>query len=145
MFDPQAAEDLVGQTLLEAARSWRMFDGRYPRSWLIGILRNTYLKSLRHAASRPRTVPLTEDCASTESGWDGLGRENAKAKLLEELDRLPEEYRLAFVLCDGEGMTYDEAAHAMGVSRGTVCSRLFRARRLLQKNLASFLDDTQNH
>lgn len=54
------------------------------------------------------------------------------------LDGLPEEQREAVVLCDLEGMSYEEMADVMGVPIGTVRSRIFRGRRALQERLAAF-------
>ncbi|HSI73014.1 MAG TPA: sigma factor-like helix-turn-helix DNA-binding protein, partial [Fimbriimonas sp.] len=56
--------------------------------------------------------------------------------ILQELDDLPDEYRLAVTLCDAEGLSYQEVADALEVPIGTVRSRLFRGRRLLREKLA---------
>jgi RNA polymerase sigma-70 factor (ECF subfamily) len=59
-------------------------------------------------------------------------------RILEELELLPEHYRMAVQLCDVEQMSYEEAAEAMEVKVGTVRSRLFRARAMLRQRLEPF-------
>jgi RNA polymerase sigma-70 factor (ECF subfamily) len=60
------------------------------------------------------------------------------AEILEAIDALPEEYRMAVVLSDLEGFSYNEVAEMMEVPVGTVKSRLFRGRRQLQKRLYEY-------
>jgi len=139
-LDPSRAEDLVSQTLLDAARAWDAFDGRFPRSWLIKILQNNFRRDLRRAASQPETVSLETPVEATCEIWHELNWRAIGSRLMEELDKLPEEYRLAVTLCDVEELSYEEAADAMGVPKGTVRSRLFRGRRMLRNKLASFVD-----
>lgn len=129
------AEDLVGQSLLLAAKAWGKFDGRHPRSWLIRIMRNEHTGRIRQRASHPETgleevAELSEDGFWEEVSWRAVGTD-----ILRELDRLPEEYRLAVSLCDVEEMSYEQAAEAMEVAVGTVRSRLFRGRRMLRSRL----------
>jgi RNA polymerase sigma-70 factor (ECF subfamily) len=57
------------------------------------------------------------------------------------LDKLPEEFRSAVVLVDIEDQSYAEAARVLGVPVGTVRSRLFRGRRLLQEDLLAYAED----
>ena len=64
-----------------------------------------------------------------------LGSETAKV-IQEAIDRLAPEQRLTVILCDVQGLTYDEAAQAMSVELGTVKSRLSRARAQLRDTLA---------
>ena len=132
------AEDLVSQTLLLAAKGWAAFDGRFPRSWLIKIMRNEYLRILRTAGSRPQTVSF-EDAPEPDderAGWRDLDARLLSESIVEELDSIPEEYRLAVSLCDVEEMSYADAAKALEVPIGTVRSRLFRGRRMLRDRLA---------
>lgn len=142
--DPSVAEDLVAQTLLDAGRGWPGFDGRYPRSWLIMILKNNYKKGLRHSAARPQVEPLTEDrfCIKRDLVED-LNMKAVGVRLMEEVNKLPEEFKMAVVLCDIEEMSYQEAAHAVGVPTGTIRSRLYRGRRLLRRKLAGLVEDVE--
>jgi RNA polymerase sigma-70 factor (ECF subfamily) len=57
------------------------------------------------------------------------------AKVLEAIDRLPEDFREVLVLSDIENLSYAEIADVLGIPVGTVKSRLFRARRQLQEVL----------
>jgi len=134
-LDATDAEDLVGQVLLSAAKSWPPFDGRHLRSWLLKILRNEHFAGLRRKAVRPQTVPLDQAQDSIDEQWNPPDAEAAGSKVLQELDRLPEEYRLAVALCDVEELSYLEAAGAMDVPVGTVRSRLYRGRQMLRERL----------
>jgi RNA polymerase sigma-70 factor (ECF subfamily) len=139
------AEDLVGQTLLAAAKAWANFDGRHVRSWLITILKNEHLKAIRTRSSRPRTIAL-EDHSSDAADGD-IGEEiNQRAfvdDILRELDNLPEDFRMAVALCDVEQMSYEDAAASLGIPIGTVRSRLFRGRRALREKLKAWPSDTK--
>jgi RNA polymerase sigma-70 factor, ECF subfamily len=139
--NPALAEDLVAQTLLDASKGWDSFDGEYPRSWFIKILRNNHSKAIRTSAARPASQPI-EDVELGVSP-DFLGDLNWKligSRIIEELDTLPEEYRMAVVLCDVEELPYQEAAEIMDVPVGTVRSRLFRGRQMLRTKLAHLMD-----
>jgi len=139
--NPAIAEDLVAQTLLDASKGWDSFDGEFPRSWLIKILRNNHSKALRTTAARPTSQPI--DDVELGVSPDFLGDLNFKLignRIMEELDTLPEEYRMAIVLCDVEELPYHEAAEIMDVPIGTVRSRLFRGRQMLRTKLAHLVD-----
>ena len=134
------AEDLVGQALLNASAGWAAFDGAHPRSWLIRILTNCHYRVHRSRAKDPVFL-LREGESSAAEPWNAIDWGLCGPALLREIDRLPEEYRLAVVLCDVEEMSYEEAALAMDVARGTAKSRLFRGRRILKGRLASMLEE----
>jgi RNA polymerase sigma-70 factor (ECF subfamily) len=129
------AEDLVGQTLFLAAKAWDKFDGTYPRSWMIQILRNEHFANLRRKGGR-HDVPLDEVCEPSDEGfWEEIEWKLVGDLILDELAELPDEYRMAVALCDVEAMSYEEAAYAMQVPLGTVRSRLYRGRNLLRARL----------
>ncbi len=134
-LDPVEAEDLVSQTFVNAAAAWGSFDGRYPRSWLIKIMKNERFRMLRTKKARPETVSLETDLAGHES-WEEVDWRATGDQIWSALDELPEDYRMTISLCDVEELTYVEAAKAMDVPVGTVRSRLFRARRILRDKLA---------
>ena len=134
-------EDVVSQALLKAARAWKTFDGRYPRSWLIKILKNEYLGNLRTGKLVTTSLDDAEDPGCSEASvWRDLDARALGDEVIEQLDRLPEEYRLAVSLCEVEGLSYSEAAEALDVPVGTVRSRLFRGRRALRDKLAAYHD-----
>lgn len=129
------AEDLVQQTLIKAYRGWGRFDGSYLRSWLMRIMRNEMAYAKRREASGIQTAELLDDGISEDGLWDSVAWRDQAQKILNELDRLPEEYRMAVVLCDVEELSYEEAARAMDVPIGTVRSRVSRGRAIIRTRL----------
>lgn len=134
------AEDLVQDTLIRALRAVERFDGAYPRAWLLTVLRNTHLNRLR--GRRPvlmregespedhpgQSAPATEDLV-LDAGFEA-GLERALAALSPD-------HRAVVALVDVDGLSYEQAAHALGVPRGTVMSRLHRARGRLRADLVA--------
>ena len=131
----EEAEDLVQSTLIKAFRSWHQFDGRFLRSWLIRILRNEWLAGLRSAHRQVPTEELSDHMQDEYPLWNIIESNLNLEQILNHLDDLNENYRVAIQLCDVEQMSYEEAAAAMDVPVGTVRSRLFRARMELRKRL----------
>lgn len=145
--DEADADDVVQETYLRAYRSWHTFiPGTDCRRWLFTICRNVFLRSRER--QRP-TVDLEDgeqDAlaagtvyeAARERGYGDLyARLDIGPALREAIDELAEPFRSAVILVDVEDMSYESAAEVMGVPIGTVRSRLFRGRRLLQEKLAS--------
>ena len=139
------AEDLVSDTFLRALERWEQYHlGTNIRAWLFTILYHVFVSRKRRIDAREVQQP--ED---TE-GWamfEAVGEADPESRfydsfLDEEVTRairaLPEEYRAAVVLSDLQGLRYAEIADALGVPEGTVKSRLFRGRRLLQRKLADY-------
>ena len=134
------AEDLASQTILNAHRAWESFDGAYPRSWLIKILKNEFL-AMRRKRGGAGNVSIGQIPEPSDEGfWEEVSWNAVGDNILRELDKLPEEYRLAVSLCDVEEMSYEEAAVALEIPIGTVRSRLFRGRRLLRAKLAHIVE-----
>lgn len=133
------AEDLVQESLLRAYRAIDTFDGRYPRAWLLTILRNT--ERNRHRRRRPELlrepeiaeerVPATEPDAVERRAEDA----EFDAAVTAALEQLPENFRSVVELVDVDGLTYQEAADVLEVPLGTVMSRLHRARRRIRDML----------
>ena len=123
------AEDLVQETfarVLARPRSLRRAD---PSPYLMRSLRNTYLTGLRTARRRPLTVALPQD--ETTAMSTSLARPEVAAEQRATLDAvaaLPEEFRSALVAVDILGLSYGEAAVALGVREPTITTRLFRGR-----------------
>lgn len=133
------AEDLVQESLLRAYKAIEGFDGRYPRAWLLTILRNT--ERNRHRRRRPELLsdpdmvedrgPRTEADEVERRAEDREFDEAVTAALQE----LPENFRRVVELVDVDGLTYQEAADVLDVPLGTVMSRLHRARRRIRELL----------
>lgn len=137
----EEAEDTVQNTLVKAYRAWGTFDGRHLRSWLIRILRNERLMVLRSKNEQTTSLDESEPFEiPDEPFWDELGWKLQAEKVVEELQALPEIYKLAIQLCDVEEMSYEDAAEAMDIPIGTVRSRLFRARAMLRQRLQPYIE-----
>ena len=142
------AEDLVSDTVLRAFERWEQYRlGTNIRAWLFTILYHVFV-------SRKRRIDAREVQATDETdGWgafEPVGDVNPEARFYETfldaeittaIDNLPDEYRAAVVLSDIHELRYAEIAHILGVPEGTVKSRLFRGRRILQKKLAGYAMD----
>lgn len=94
----------------------------------------------RRKAARDRTIPFagneTEPTAgSARKTEDFAARADARMDLAQALDALAEEHRQVIVMRELQGMTYDEMAAALNLPRGTIESRLFRARQALRRLL----------
>jgi RNA polymerase sigma-70 factor, ECF subfamily len=130
--DGAGAEDLVQDTLVRAYRALCRFDGRHPRAWLLTILRNVFYKD----AVRRRAIPYAEvpvrDSNDVTDDTDAVAFDDA---LRRALATLPRAQREIVQLVDVEGLSYAEAAAAIGAPEGTVMSRLHRARVKLREQL----------
>ena len=138
--DPVEAEDLVQDTLVRAYRGIDGFDGRYPRAWLLTILRNTHIN--RNRKRRPEL--LDDPDRTNDRGMEAAGPERADdfvdqgfdVEVIDALDALDAPFRSVVELVDIDGLTYAEAAEALDIPVGTVMSRLHRARTRIRDRLA---------
>jgi len=147
--DPDTAKDLVQETLLRAMVAWSSFEpGSNLRAWLFRILTNSFIngyrKRRRHqrfAAERPgdalcalygRAQDHTDDLEDT------LTEDELSDEVQVALDGLAADYRDVVERADLKGEKYKDIANALHVPIGTVMSRLFRARRVLENELAPF-------
>jgi RNA polymerase sigma-70 factor (ECF subfamily) len=141
--DAARAEDLVQDTMLKAYRSWRQYrPGTNAKGWLLTILRNTFINDYRRRKLEPVAMDLeaVEPHAiyrdiETADPEGAFFSQIVDEKVLQAIDALPTEFREVLVLSDMEGLHYAEIAETLQVPVGTVKSRLFRARRLLQAAL----------
>jgi RNA polymerase sigma factor (sigma-70 family) len=132
------AEDAFQATFLVLARKGAALRARdLVGNWLHGVAYRTALRAkamtARRQAHERRARELARPQAPADDGWQEL-----LPLLDQELDRLPERYRVAVVLCDLEGVTRREAARRLGVPEGTLSGRLSRGRRLLARRLARY-------
>jgi len=132
------AEDLVQETLMGALTSH--FRGESSvRTWLVRILVNRAAMLRRSRSRRPET-PLDEKASSGASVPDrSPGAVESKLDLTTMLAELSPEHRQVIVLRELEGLSYEEIAAALHVPRGTVESRLHRAREELRKRFKGYL------
>jgi RNA polymerase sigma-70 factor, ECF subfamily len=147
--NPADAEDLVQDALVRAFRFYDRFEpGTNFRAWLFRILTNTYINNYRRKQNRPQESSLDDaedfflyNQLSRNTGdrvtdvedtvLDRLGAD----AIQQAIDRLPPQFRTTVQLADVEGLSYADIAEATNVAKGTVMSRLFRGRRLLQRAL----------
>lgn len=154
--DPDRAEDLTQDTFLRAYRNRDKYTpGTRIKSWLFTICRNLFLRgeerSRRHdeivadlAEEDPRQISreapifmVTRNRDPEAEFWSRI----VDAEVLSAIDGLPDEFRDAVVLSDLEDLSYSEVAEVLGVPVGTVKSRLFRGRRILQEQLYQYAVD----
>ena len=137
--DSHWAEDLVQETLLDAWRSLKRFDGRCRFStWLYGILRHRFLKGRR------RHAPLSSLSDALDGDQDPAGSPDRLAEASEDAQRvrravagLPEEHRLVVELRFFAAASLEDIAAALGCPLGTVKSRLHHGlEKLRRMNLA---------
>ena len=146
----QEAEELVSETVVKAFENRTQIKSEEKiRQWLFRILNNLFISNYRKTKNR-KTVDLLELSGQSFSLFEqvemssftdgGTPEKNfiskiTKEKIYEAIDELPEEFRIALVLCDVNEFSYTEIAVITQVAIGTVRSRIARARNLLQKKL----------
>jgi len=149
------AEDLVQETYLKAFRFFDHFqEGTNARAWIITILTNTFrTKYRRHQKEpayvdfdsvenfflvdeiKPRFQPANKSEARGSEAITEILKAYVSDDIIKALENVPEQFRLAVLLSDVERFNYQEIAEIIGTSVGTVKSRIFRGRKILQKYL----------
>ncbi len=145
------AEDLVQDTLIRAFNGLATFDGVYPRAWLLTIMRNANIN--RHRRQRPGLLHDATDFAGeadrcnppAPSAEDVATAHTTAPWIADALERLSPRHLHVVQLIDIDGLSYDEAAAALGIPVGTVMSRLHRARRRMRADLAHHRDFRSEH
>lgn len=146
------ALDVVQDAFIKAHKYLDKFEGNSSfYTWLYRIVMNLAIDHLRkHRRVRP--VELDEAHLDDSSGDELLpkmlggnpGRalldKEIRARIDQALGELSENHRAVLVMRELEGMSYEEMAQAMGCSKGTIMSRLFHARKNMQKRLGDLLD-----
>jgi RNA polymerase sigma-70 factor (ECF subfamily) len=143
------AEDAVQSAYLRAFAAAGDFEGRSSLStWLTRIVINEALGRKRAVRRRLAnldggSVTVLEEYreklmrgSATAAPDTSLARDEIRRMLEQAIGRLPEGFRLVFVLREIEGLSVEEAAEALGIAAATVKTRHFRARRRLQEELA---------
>ena len=139
------AEDLVSETMLRAFDRWEQYHlGTNVRAWLFTILYHAFVSRKRRIDAREVQLP---DDVEGWSAYEAVGESDPEGRFYDSfvdeevtraIDSLPEDYRVAVVLSDVQGLRYAEIAAILGIPEGTVKSRLFRGRRMLQKKLINY-------
>jgi len=156
--NPDDALDVVQDAFIKAHRHLDKFEGQASfYTWLYRIVMNLAIDHLRKNR-RQKTVDFS-DAAMDEGGLgeDSLipriiggnpGRSLMDKEIRERigvaLDELSENHRAVLVMRELEGLSYEEMAQAMGCSKGTIMSRLFHARRNMQKRLVDLYERPAN-
>ncbi len=149
--DASDADDVVQETYLRAYRSWHTYTpGSDCRRWLFTICRNVFLRSVERERPMVDIEDVERDAigagqvyaAALEEGYTDLF---SRLDILPAIERavreLPEPFREAMVIVDIEDQPYEAAAEILGVPIGTIRSRLFRGRRLVQERLLAHARD----
>lgn len=135
----QAAEDALQATFLTLVRKAGSISKRNSiGSWLYKVAYRIALRARAEAAKRAgheKQVPVLPPIETPGEAESMTAGSELRAVLDEELNRLPERYRVPVILCWLEGKTHEEAARALCWAKGTVATRLLRARELLRTRL----------
>ncbi|OBI99687.1 RNA polymerase sigma factor SigE [Mycobacterium sp. 1165196.3] len=137
------AEDLTQETFIRVFRSVQNYQPGTFEGWLHRITTNLFLDMVRRR-SRIRMEALPEDyerVPADEPNPEQIYHDSRLGPDLQAaLDSLPPEFRAAVVLCDIEGLSYEEIGATLGVKLGTVRSRIHRGRQALRDYLAAHPD-----
>jgi RNA polymerase sigma-70 factor (ECF subfamily) len=135
------AEDLTQEVFVRVFRSLNSYTPGTFEGWLHRITTNLFLDQVRRK-QRIRFDSLPDDAGDRLAGHSDLGPErawehnNLDHDVQRALDTLAPEFRAAVVLCDIEGLSYEEIAATLGIKLGTVRSRIHRGRAQLRQALS---------
>jgi RNA polymerase sigma-70 factor (ECF subfamily) len=124
----EEAEDLVQETYARVLARPRLLHGEDEVGYLLRALRNTLISQRRSESRRPVTAELVEEAAGGTRASDDPAAAAEIDQVYAAIAQLPDEFREALVAVDVVGLSYSEAARALGVPEGTLTSRLFRGR-----------------
>jgi RNA polymerase sigma-70 factor (ECF subfamily) len=154
--NPEDALDVVQDAFLKAHRHLEGFEGNASfYTWLYRIVMNVAIDQVRKAGRAP-TVDYDDAVAHLDSDAPAdlqdlvpqlvggnpakeLQRREIREKIDEAMAKLSENHRAVLVMREIDGLSYEEMATVMKCSKGTIMSRLFHARRYMQKYLLEFL------
>lgn len=139
------AQDLVQDTYLRAYKFFDKFqEGTNCKAWLLKILKNTFINSLRRSKRYPNMVCLSEiEEQGLNLSFDAKFDDRISGEVFDDdiaaaVESLPDSYKSVVILADIEGLSYREISDLVGCPIGTVMSRLCRGRRLLKKKLHNY-------
>ena len=146
------ADDLVQETYLRAFRFFHKFEkGTNCKAWLFRIMKNLFINKYRKNQKEPGKVDYNE----VENFFDSIKSDRVESTDLQQklfsnlldddmvnaLNSLPDDFKTVVILCDLEGLSYEEIAEFVQCPIGTVRSRLHRGRKLLQQKLLQYAKD----
>lgn len=143
------AQDLLQETLMKAFRFWDKYEkGTNIRAWLFRIMKNSYINRYRKETREPGMVDyddvenfydsIRDDSTDTNDLQKKIYSNMLSDEVIEALQSLPEDFRTVVILCDIEGLTYEEIAEFFNCPIGTVRSRLHRGRKMLHEKLFGY-------
>ncbi len=150
----QDAKELTQEVFLRVYKHLKNFEGTSSfYTWLYRITRNLCIDyyrrrkvrtsefndGLRNASAREEQIFPVVSSASRETPTGRLLKEELAQQIREAMDKLPPKHREILILRELEGLAYQEIADTLGISIGTVMSRLHHARKKMQKRLAPYL------
>jgi RNA polymerase sigma-70 factor (ECF subfamily) len=124
----EEAEDLVQEMYARVLARPRFLRGEDELGYLLRALRNTLISQIRARRRRPVTTELVDDVDVGARPTHDPAEAIEHREIYAAISELPQEFRDALVAVDVAGLSYQEAARALGVPEGTLTSRLFRAR-----------------
>jgi RNA polymerase sigma-70 factor, ECF subfamily len=140
--NPHDAEDLVQEAVTQVLARPRFLRHGDDLGYLLRVLRNTHVSRIRRSKARPSEVPLD---ARPETGANPAATDPSTAfevnELFETISALPDPAREVIVAVDVMGLSYRDAAAALGVKEATVTTRLHRARGRVAEALAGGEED----
>ena len=151
--DRHLAEDIAQESFIKAYKSLESFREESAfYTWLYRIAANTsknYLTSKKRKKEYSESEILSSEEASVDifdiPGGDSpeeiLAANNLREMIFESLSNLPEDIRTAISLREFEGLSYEEISEVLGCPIGTVRSRIFRGREIIQEKISPLLDN----
>lgn len=141
--DEDLAREFTQETFIRAFGRLDQFRGDAALStWLYSITKSVALNGLRKVKrTRNREVEMDEVPALPVAARKSRAEPDLKDRLHAAIDRLPDIYRLVFVMHDVEGYTHAEIGSSLEVATGTSKARLHRARQMLQDELSDFAEE----
>lgn len=130
------AEDLVQETFVRVLARPRTVKAGGDRAYLMSALRNTFYSRVRSPSRRPRATQTLEGVTAIDSRTTVQPERAAEVnEIFAAIAGLPEDFRLAIAAVDILGLSYSEAAAALGAREATITTRLYRARQRIARQL----------
>jgi RNA polymerase sigma-70 factor, ECF subfamily len=146
----QDAEDLVQDACLRGFQYFHRFEqGTNFKAWIFKILMNTFINKYHKNMRTPPSVQfdkveyaiddaLKEEDSKTILTDNNVFRNMFDDEIVHAIENIPEDYRIAVLLCDIENFSYKEMSKILDVPIGTIMSRISRGRKMLQKSLLDY-------